>query len=182
MKGKSNRGGLFRKLRVNISILTVTIVVILASITVMRNLLMDNMKVTGGYLVQNYSSSEETDLATFASILGIGVGYIEEGMQQNLSIEELEDGLYPYMNQMIEMYGGANVQMYGMVYGHQYLISNNPQITSMTDFRFADQEYYKGAIEANGEVYVSSAHTDPLTGLMVVTLAQTIAGDRKSVV
>ena len=52
MKGKSNRGGLFRKLRVNISILTVTIVVILASITVMRNLLMDNMKVMGGYLVQ----------------------------------------------------------------------------------------------------------------------------------
>lgn len=172
---KKNTGKLFGKLRVNISLLIGTTLIILICVSVMRNLLMDNMRTMGGYLVQNYSSTEESSLVSFESLLRICVGYIDDGMQDNMPIEELEGGLYPYMNQLIEMYGTENIQMYGTVYDGKYVITNSPQIAAMKDFHFEDTEYYQGALAANGDVYVSSVHTDPVSGLPVVTIAQMIS-------
>ena len=44
----------------------------------------------------------------------------------------------------------------------------------MSDYDVSVTDYYQGAMEAEGEIYVSSAYTDVVTGLPVVTMCKAI--------
>jgi signal transduction histidine kinase/CheY-like chemotaxis protein len=72
------------------------------------------------------------------------------------------------------LFAGDSVRSYGIIDGH--IISNDKTVENLNNigYNFFETDWYKGAIEANGEIYVSKGYTDYITGLLVVTLSQRV--------
>ncbi|MCI8374468.1 MAG: response regulator [Lachnospiraceae bacterium] len=171
---RSKKKQLLRKMRNNILLLAAFICMVVLCTHILRNSLIENTNKMGLTLVENYSSAEEGNISTCESILTISVNYIEEREQDDITLEELREGLYPFMNGLMDLYGSENIQIYGKAMGGTQMISNNPQIEAMTDFKVEERDYYQGAMAAEGEIYISSAYMDEMTGQPVVTMCKAI--------
>lgn len=165
---------IIRKMRDNIIVLFMFILIIVLCTNILRRSLMENTNKMGLTLVENYSSAEESNIRACETILTISINYIEEREGENISIKELREGLYPFMNGLTDIYGEDNIQVYGKALGGTEIVSNNPLIETMTDYNVKDTDYYQGAMAANGETYISPAYTDALTGEPIVTICKAI--------
>lgn len=164
---------LIKKMRDNIIVLGVFFLITMLCAKIMTRILWDNTNQMGMTLVENCTASEEDYIRTCEALLDISINYIEEREKDGASIEELREGLYPFMNGLIDMYGSENVQIYGRALDGT-LISNDPGIEAMADYDTSSREYYKGAVLADGDTYISSAYTDVYTGLSVVTMCKVV--------
>ena len=161
-------------MRNNIVILAMFILVIVFCTDVLHKSLMKNTNKMGLTLVENYCSTEESNMRTCEAILTISLNYIAEREKESISLEELKEGLYPFMNGLTAMYGADNIQIYGKAMGGTEVVSNIPQIEAMSDYNVYETDYYQGAMEAEGEIYLSPAYTDIITGRPVVTMCKSI--------
>ena len=152
-------------MRNNIVILAMFILVIVFCTDVLHKSLMENTNKMGLTLVENYCSTEESNMRTCEAILTISLNYIAEREKENISLEELKEGLYPFMNGLTAMYGADNIQIYGKAMGGTEVVSNIPQIEDMFDYNVYKTDYYQGAMEAEGEIYVGEEKGGTLLGL-----------------
>lgn len=171
---ESKKKQLLKKMRNHLVILVMFVSVIVLCTNILRDSLMENTNRMGLALVENYSSSEEGNMRACESILTISVNYIEEREKDDISIEELKEGLYPFMNGLLELYGPDQIQIYGRAMGSMKIISNIPEVEARMDYRFEDMDYYQGAMAAEGEIYLSPAYVDALTGFPVVTMCKAV--------
>lgn len=165
---------LFRKICGNMIILGTFIFVILCCTTILRRVLLENTNKMGLSLVQNYSAAEEQNINAFEVVLNICTNYVAEREQTDISLAELRDGLYPFMNGLTDVYGKDNIQIYGKSFGGTELVSNIPEIEAMTDYNIKETQWYQEAAAANGDVYLSPVYIDAVTGLPVVTMCRII--------
>ncbi len=165
---------LIKKLWFNTMILAASMLVIIGCATVLHNILWENTNEMGLSLVRNYSSVEERNMKTCEVILNICTNYIAQREQTDISLTELREGLYPFMDGLTNVYGNDNIQVYGRTAGGRDLISNTPKIENMTDYDMTKTQWYQGAAAANGETYISPVYTDVVTGLPVVTMCRMI--------
>lgn len=161
------------KLWTNIFILAVFMLVLVVCAGILRSILWDNTNEMGLSLVRNYASAEERNIKTCEVVLNICTNYIAEREKTDVSPEELREGLYPFMDGLMAVYGD-NIQLYGRTFGGTVLVSNIPEIEAMTDFEVEGREWYQGAVAAEGETYISPVYTDEFTGLPVVTLCRLV--------
>ncbi len=166
---------LTRKIWSNAMILVVFILVVMLSTGILNRILWKNANEMGLALVKNYSVAEEQNVNTCQAILNICTNYIEEREREGVSVEELQNGLYPFMDGLTDVYGRDDIQIYGKLSGGEKLLSNSPEIEAMTDYDVTDTEWYQGAVKAGGKTYISSVYTDVVTGLPVVTMCRVIA-------
>lgn len=171
---KKKKKQLLRKMRNNMIVLVMFILVIMLCTNILRNSLMDNTNKMGLSLVENYSTSEESNMRACESILTLSVNYIEEREQDGVSLKELKEGLYPFMNGLTELYGPENIQVYGKALDDDHFISNIPEIEDMEDYDVTDTDYYQGAAAADGGIYISPAYVDVVTGQNVITMCKTV--------
>ena len=157
-------------MRNNMIVLVMFILVIMLCTNILRNSLMDNTNKMGLSLVENYSTSEESNMRACESILTLSVNYIEEREQDGVSLKELKEGLYPFMNGLTELYGPENIQVYGKALDDDHFISNIPEIEDMEDYDVTDTDYYQGAAAADGGIYISPAYVDVVTGQNVIII------------
>ncbi|MEY8375800.1 response regulator [Lachnospiraceae bacterium 56-18] len=174
MMSKKKKKQLLRKMRNNMIVLVMFILVIMLCTNILRNSLMDNTNKMGLSLVENYSTSEESNMRACESILTLSVNYIEEREQDGVSLKELKEGLYPFMNGLTELYGPENIQVYGKALDDDHFISNIPEIEDMEDYDVTDTDYYQGAAAADGGIYISPAYVDVVTGQNVITMCKTV--------
>lgn len=167
---------LLKKVRNNIIVLAMFVFVVLLCTGVLRKALMANTNKMGLTLVENYSSSEESNMSACETILTISVNYIAERERDGVSIRELREGLHPLMDGLTDMYGSDNIQIYGKVFDGAQMVSNDPEIEAMSEYDFTVTDYYRGAMDANGETYISPVYTDTMTGLSVVTMCKAVPG------
>ncbi len=135
MKKKS----LLRKMRNNILVLGAFILVVVFCTIVLRETLWSNTNQMGLALVENYTSSEESGIRTCEAILEISVNYIEQREKEDISITELREGLYPFMDGLNEVYGEENIQIYGKAFDASEIVSNDPRLTSIRHVRVRRQ-------------------------------------------
>lgn len=165
---------LIKRMRNNIVVLCAFILVIVLCTVILRRTLLANTNQMGLTLVENYTSSEESTMRSCESILTLSVGYVEEREKSGVSIEELREGLYPFMDGLTKMYGSGNIRIYGKAFHATEIISNDPQIEALTDDNLTEQEFYKHALAAEGRISISPAIMDETTGVPVVTMCKVI--------
>lgn len=163
-----------RKLSTSIIILAAFMLVLIGSARTLRSILWKNTNAMGLSLVKNYSSVEEKNIESCEVILNICTNYMAEREQTGVSLEELREGLYPFMNGLTEKYGSENVQIYGKSLNGEAMLSNSPEIEAMTEYDATTARWYQGAVAANGETYISPIYTDEVTGVPVVTMCRLI--------
>ncbi len=165
---------LIRKMRNNIIVLSAFILVIVLCTVVLRRTLSDNTNQMGLTLVENYTSSEESTMRSCESILTLATGYVEEREKSGISIEELREGLYPFMDGLTKMYGSGNIRIYGKAFHAREPVSNDPKVEDMAADNLTDRDFYKNALAARGRITISPAHIDKATGVPVVTMCKVI--------
>lgn len=171
---KSKTMQLIKKMRNNIIVLIMFILVIGLCTGILSSSLMKNTNKMGLTLVENYSSTEESNIRACESVLTICVDYIEEREKDGVSLRELREGLYPFMNGLTDMYGLENIQFYGKAMSGTQIVSNVPKIEAMSDYDVTKMEYYQGAMAADGKIYISSVYEDVVTGRPVVTMCKAV--------
>jgi signal transduction histidine kinase/DNA-binding response OmpR family regulator len=172
--GKSEKTALGQKVRANIFLLVCFTIMMLIGLGVMRHQLIENARESGRLLVHNYSSDEENNVNTYENLLGLSAGYIQARQQAGASVEEIQAGLYPYLSGFYDLYAGDSLRAVAIVDGH--FISNDPAYEALENgiYDYRDAVWYQGAVEAGGEIYVTDAYKDYLTGKTVVSMAQTV--------
>ena len=170
MKEKS----LIKKMRNNILVLVSFILVVVFCTLVLRETLWTNTNQMGLALVENYTGAEESGIRTCEAILEISVNYIEQREKEDITIEELREGLYPFMDGLIKVYGEENIQIYGKAFNGTEIVSNNPELEELYKYNFLEAGYYREAAAAGGDVYVSPVYTDYMTELPVITMCKVV--------
>lgn len=165
---------LFRKMRNNILVLSAFILVVVFCTIILRETLWSNTNQMGLALVENCTSSEAGSIRTCEAILEISVNYIEQREKEDISIEELREGLYPFMDGLTKVYGEENIQIYGKTFNATEIVSNDSELEEIYKYNFLEAGYYQEAVAAGGEVYISPAYTDYVTGLPVITLCKVV--------
>lgn len=165
---------LLGKMRNNILVLSAFILVVVFCTVILRKTLWSNTNQMGLTLVENYTSSEESGIRTCEAILEISVNYIEQREKEDISIQELREGLYPFMDGLTEVYGKENLQIYGKAFHAAEIVSNDPELEELAKYNFLEAGYYQEAVDAGGEVYISPVYTDYVTGLPVITLCKVV--------
>lgn len=172
--GKSKKIQLLGKMRNNIIVLGAFILIVVLCTFILRNTLWDNTNQMGLTLVENYTSSEGSNIRTCEAVLDICMNYVEEREKEGVSIEELRKGLYPYIRGLTDMYGSENIRVYGKTFNATEVLSDDPSAEAMSDYDFTDTIYYQGALAAAGETYISPAYTDATAGIPVVTICRVV--------
>lgn len=169
-----NRKSLARKVVGNVAILATFILLIIVCTIILRRIIWENTNKMGLALVKNYSAAEEQNINAFEVVLNICTNYVAERERTDISLQELREGLYPFMNGFTDVYGKENIQIYGKAFGGTELVSNIPEIEVMADYDVTGTGWYQGAAAANGEAYISPVYKDVVTGLPVVTMCKII--------
>lgn len=172
----SKKKPLVRRIRSNIIVLIVFVIIVGCCMYILRNILWENTNEMGLALVKNYSSTVEQSIDTYEVILHIAANYIAEREQTDISPEELWEGLYPFMNGLANVYGKDTIQIYGKTSKDTHLVSNVPEMEAMGNYDITGTEWYQGAVAAEGKIYISPVYTDELTGLSVVTMCKVVPG------
>jgi signal transduction histidine kinase/CheY-like chemotaxis protein len=143
-------------------------------ITVMRNQLLDNAKEMSTLLLDNYKITEEGAIDTYETLLRLTSKFVNDKELENSSIQDIKDSLYPYLDGFYELYAGDSVRSYCII--GDTIVSNDRNVENLNNigYDFRDTEWYKGAMEAKGEIYISGGYTDYITGMLVVTMSQQI--------
>lgn len=170
----SKKMSLLRKMRNNILVLSAFILVVLFCTIILRQTLWDNTNQMGLALIENCTSSEEGGILACEAILKVSVNYIEEREKEDISIDELREGLYPFMRGLTDAYGENTLQIYGKTFRATEIVSNDPELEEIAKYNFLEAGYYQEAVAANGEVYISPVYTDYVTGLPVITLCKVV--------
>ena len=165
---------LVRKIWRNIIIFLIFILVIIYCTNILNKILWENTNEMGLSLVKNYSSTEEQSINTFETLLNICTNYIADRERTGISLAELKEELYPFMNGLTDVYGKDNIHIYGRTFDGTELVSNIPEIEAMTDYDVTNTKWYQGAAVSNGETYISPVYTDAITGFPVVTMCKFI--------
>lgn len=165
---------LIKKLRNNILVLGAFILVVVFCTIILRRTLSSNTNQMGLSLVENCTASEQSGIHACEVILEIGVNYIEQREQEDITIQELREGLYPFMDGLIDTYGEENIQIYGKTFNATEIVSNNPELMELAKYNFLEAGYYQKAAAAGGEIYISPVYTDYMTGLPVITLCKVV--------
>ncbi len=171
---KNKKIRLLRKMRNSIIVLSAFILLIALCTSILQKTLWDNTNQMGLTLVENYTSAEESNIRTCEAVLDICVNYIEEREKEDISIEELREGLYPFMRGLTEMYGSENIQIYGKTFNVTGILSSDPVISALGDYDVTGRDYYQRAVEAPGEIYISPVYTDAVTELPIVTMCKVV--------
>lgn len=171
---KNKKMSLIRKMRNNILVLSAFILVVVFCTIILRRNLWSNTNQMGLSLVENCTASEQSGINACEVVLEIGTNYIEQREQEDISIEELREGLYPFMDGLIDTYGEENIQIYGKTFHATEIVSNDPELRELAKYNFLEAGYYQEAVAADGEIYISPVYTDYATGLPVITLCKVV--------
>jgi signal transduction histidine kinase/DNA-binding response OmpR family regulator len=173
--GDKKKAELKQSVRRNVILFVIFMLMMLAGVMLMRKQLLDNAMESGILLMDNYSNDEENIINTYKNLLKLSTRYVDEMEQNNVPIEEIKMGLYPYLDGFYDLYEGDNLRVIGIVDGTTISNIEEYEDIDVTMYDYKEASWYRGAIASDGEVYVSDAYEDNVTGKMVVTLSQKTA-------
>jgi signal transduction histidine kinase/ActR/RegA family two-component response regulator len=156
------------------------VIVMLVGIFIIRQHLISHEKEMSVLLLSNYAAEEEDVLNTYKNLLTLCANYVDEREQEGATIARIQSGLSVYFGGFDELHSGIDVRATGFVDGN--IISNGLNLNEDDEDENADDtydyratEWYQGAMDADGEIYVTDAYPDPFTGETIITLAKKAA-------
>jgi signal transduction histidine kinase/DNA-binding response OmpR family regulator len=178
---KKEKEAIGQKVKTNIILLLCFMVMMLVCIALMRNQLIENASESGRLLIENYSDDEENIVNTYENLLGLLARYINVCNDEGKTNKEIEAGLYPYFNAFYDMYPSDTVEMVAILDGNIIEEDTSADLFRNIMNKYKETDWYKGALGADGKIYVTDAYVDSVTGQTMVTMAQSI-GDAEDIV
>ena len=159
-------------------ILALFIAVAAAGMLISRELLLENARTMGKNLVTSYANDENSQLNEYDRILSMAMYYMEDMDRQGVSMEEFEHWLTDYFVKSTTLIGASNTDIYA-VWNGQVISASGMR---SRDYDYKDQEWYRQAMDAGGEVIFTDAYpSSAYNGQQVVTIAASAMGSDNAV-
>lgn len=139
------------------------------SLYTMREKLLQNAQQFGTSLTQNYAAEEQNNIDTYSTIMNLGTQYLDQMTESNASEQQIQAWIESFFRKMPQVLQDNSVDLYAIVEGH--IVAANPW-DGDDSYDFRQTDWYRKAMEANGEVIFTSAYQDAITGKQVITIAQ----------
>lgn len=139
------------------------------SLYTMREKLLQNAQQFGTSLTQNYAAEEQNNIDTYSTIMKLGTQYLDQITENDASEQQIQTWIENFFRKMPQVLQDNSVDLYAIVEGH--IVAANPW-DGDDSYDFRQTDWYRMAMEANGEVIFTSAYQDAITGKQVITIAQ----------
>lgn len=130
--------------------------------------LLESARVLGRGLAHSFVQDEELNIARFGNQVSLGVTYLEEMNESNVSDGEKEKWVRDFFFKMKETLPEAGVEAYAVLDGR--LLAENPW-DGMETYDFTESEWYRRAVEAEGAVIFTNAYDGQKNGWVVSAAA-----------
>lgn len=158
----------------NISLLLIVSFVLIFSIFLVRNKLLENAQNLGMALTYSYAKEEETNLSDLEGNL-IVIGQYIDGMLENGSdFEEIQQWLEGYYHKFTGVVGEDLVDIYAVIDG-KIVAANSWE--GDEDYLYSETAWYLQAVEAQGQIVSGDVYKDAVTGQRVLTVSQALKHD-----
>lgn len=169
----SNKRIILKKIRISLIVVVIITLFMFISMMYISRLMKENSDEMGGYVISDYSSSEQSNIEIYKTILSLCTQFIDEKEQKGAGVAEIKQGLYPYLNGISNIVDKGEVEVYGIVEGE--IISNNPELENYVGYDYKNANWYKEGMKANGEIIFTDVYNDTRTGRKNVTIAKKVA-------
>ena len=142
------------------------------SIFLIREKLLSNAKDMGIHLAQSYADEEENRIDIYSMLLSLGAASLQEGIDQVETDEQLHTRLSDYSSQLEQLLHTSIIDPYGVINGK--IVAAVPW-EGDKDYDYASAEWYRKAVEAEGDVVYTNAYPDAITGESMVTLSKALS-------
>lgn len=154
--------------------LIIICLLIVVSVFLVRNKLLKNTNELGVSLAKSYAAEERYRLQTFEDVVVVSSSYIEEIIQNGGSDEDIHLWLQDYFEKLKNMDNSTVFSPYAVIDGK--IIAADYWEGDET-YDFVNQKWYKDAVNANGEIVVTDAYKDVITGGYVYTISKELSRD-----
>ncbi|MBP3477766.1 MAG: response regulator [Lachnospiraceae bacterium] len=139
-----------------------------AGIAGSRMVLLKNADYMGKKLVESYAKEEELNIGIYANMVRIGMSYINDQTEDGESQEKVEEWITSYFEKTRDSMEGNDADAYAVVDGK--VIADKPQ-NDIESYDYANEVWYRQAMEARGEVILTDVFEDSVSGSQVITIA-----------
>lgn len=157
--------------RLRISFFPVILFAVLSVVCILllRQDLLQNAQQTGTAVAFSYATEEQNNIAVYRTLIQIGTRYIDTQSAAFWNEERIQNWMEIFFNRVEGVLGKNTVDPYAVINGK--IIAARPWDGDETyDVEAAD--WYRRAVEANGDVVFTDAYQDAITGKPVITIAQ----------
>lgn len=159
-------------------ILALFIAVAAAGMLISRELLLENARTMGKNLVTSYANDENSQLNEYDRTLTMAMYYQEDMYSQGAGAEEFEIWLTDFFEKNTSLLETNHTDIYAVWDGQVISASG----VRNRDYDYKDQEWYRQAMAAEGEVIFTDAHICDVCGAeQVITIAVSAAGSDNAV-
>ena len=157
--------------RLRISFFPVILFAVLSVVCILllRQDLLQNAQQTGTAVAFSYATEEQNNIAVYRTLIQIGTRYIDTQTAAFWNEERIQRWMEIFFNRVEGVLGKNTVDPYAVINGK--IIAARPWAGDEAyDVEAAD--WYRRAVEANGDVVFTDAYQDAITGKPVITIAQ----------
>ena len=171
--GKSSR---WYSVILNIILLVVVTALLLFIIVLVRTKLLQNAQRMGNALVQSYAVEEEMTIESLEREVELISQYVDELNGTEGDFSAIQTWLNGHFSKLIRIMGEGVVDIYAVIDGQ--IIAANPWEGDET-YRYQDTDWYRQALEADGNVVCGEVYVDAITGQQIFTISKQLnsAGD-----
>lgn len=166
---KRQRGATLRNLGFNIFFLLIFAVLTVYGLYIMREKLLQNAQQLGTSLTQNYAAEEQNHIATYSAMMELGTQYLDKLSEDGASDQQIKQWIEGFFSKMPQVLADNSVDLYAIVEGR--IVAANPWVGDDT-YDYAQANWYRAAMAADGEVIFTASYQDAITGRQVITIAQ----------
>ena len=153
----------------NIVFLLFFAVLTIFSLYMMREKLLQNAQQFGTSLTQNYAAEEQNHIDTYSAMMKLGTQYLDQMTENHASEQQIQTWIENFFSKMPQVLEDNSVDLYAIVGGR--IVAANPW-DGDDSYDFRQTDWYRMAMDANGEVAFTAAYQDVITGKQVITIAQ----------
>lgn len=153
----------------NIVFLLFFAVLTIFSLYMMREKLLQNAQQFGTSLTQNYAAEEQNHIDTYSAMMKLGTQYLDQMTENHASEQQIQTWIENFFSKMPQVLEDNSVDLYAIVGGR--IVAANPW-DGDDSYDFRQTDWYRMAMDANGEVTFTAAYQDVITGKQIITIAQ----------
>ncbi|MCC2258005.1 ATP-binding protein [Intestinimonas aquisgranensis] len=142
-------------------------------VILVRAKLLQNTQDLGMSLAESYAAEEELQVTTFRNFLELGSQYVEELNSSGADTEEIQTWLHSYFAKITAIVGENVMDPYAVIDGA--IVAANPW-EGDDGYDYQGTDWYRQALEADGEVIFTDAYIDAITGSPVIAAARKFEG------
>ena len=156
-------------MRLNLIACLVLVILGLVFFQLLRTELLKNAKNLGTSLAQTYASEERNNLTVYETLISFGTENISKRIQSGEGEEEIEAWMQRYFLTLQAVLGEEKVDPYIVL--KEKIVAANPWEYD-ENYDATETEWYRKAMEADGDVIFTNVYTDAVYNKPVITVAK----------